>query len=569
MSRPAPLPASSPSWCWLARLRHAVLARLRPARRPLLHQLGGRLDGLPAVLFEAAGAGMLAIDRAGRIVRANAMLRDMVGALVDVSPGAPALLAFAADEREQVADEIRLALAGPTPRPPFATRLADARAGPEAAVTASVVALRDPHPRDPAAGPVAVGALLRLTDITLQRQLQIQLAQAQKLQAVGSLAGGIAHDFNNLLTAVQGAAEAIAGRETLDAETLDDAAQIRASAGRGAALVRQLLAFGRQQTLQPQVLAINATVEDLSGLLRRLLGGKIRLELVLEQPGRLVRADPTQLDQVLVNLAVNARDAMPDGGTLTLLTGHQTVYRPLLGGVEVIPPGRYVMIEVRDTGVGIPPEVLPRIFDPFFTTRREQGGNGLGLSTVHGIVRQSDGFLAVESEVGRGTSLRVYLPRHDGERVAIPLPPQAAAAPAGVRTASAAAPGPRGMVLLVDDEEPVRRLAERALARQGWQVLACESGEAALEQLDRLPAPGVSVIVSDMVMPGMDGAALVRAMRARLGMPRLPALLVSGYAEASLRGALADGQGMLFLAKPYALKELVERLEEAVAMASV
>ncbi len=330
----------------LSRLLAAALAwRDRGRRQPLLRQLAGRLEGLPAVLFEAAGAGMLAVDRAGRIVRANAVLHDMVGARADLSPGAPARLVFAAAEREQAMDEMRIALSGAPARPPFATRLEDARAGPEAAVSASVVGLR-------ADGPIA-GALLRLTDITLQRQLQAQLAQAQKLQAVGSLAGGIAHDFNNLLTAVLGAAEAIAGRGALDAETLEDAAQIRASAGRGAALVRQLLAFGRQQTLQPQVLAVNAVIGDLSGLLRRLLGRKIHLEVVLEQPGRRVRADPTQLDQVLVNLAVNARDAMPDGGTLTLQSGHLTVYRPLLGGVEVIPPGRYVMIEVRDTGGGI------------------------------------------------------------------------------------------------------------------------------------------------------------------------------------------------------------------------
>ena len=565
---------------WRERWRD-LLARLPPARRqPLLRQLAGRLDGLPAVLFEATGAGMLAVDRAGRVVRANAVLHAMVGAAVDLSPGAPARQVFAEPGRDQANDEIRLALAGGPPRPPFATRLADARAGPEAAVSASVVALRGAPPRRrgsaaasprPIEGPVA-GALLRLTDITLQRQLQAQLSQAQKLQAVGSLAGGIAHDFNNLLTAVLGAAEAIGGRGGLDAETLEDAAQIRASAGRGAALVRQLLAFGRQQTLQPQVLAVNAVIGDLSGLLRRLLGRKITLDVVLEEPGRRVRADPTQLDQVLVNLAVNARDAMPDGGALTLRSGHLTVYRPLLGGVEVIPPGRYVMIEVRDTGAGIAPEVLPRIFDPFFTTRREQGGNGLGLSTVHGIVRQSDGFLGVESEPGKGTSFRVYLPRYDGEKVAIPslpelprpeLPRPELPHPESAARAAPDAPG-RGTVLLVDDEEPVRRLAERALARQGWRVVAADCGEDALEQLAGLPAGGLSAVVSDMVMPGMDGAALVQAVRARLGAPGLPALLVSGYAETSLRGALAEGHGVAFLAKPYALKQLAERLAELV-----
>ena len=549
-----------------------LLRRRRPRRQPaLLRQLASPLTGLPALLFDATGTGLVVIDRAGRVVRANAVLRDMLGLLVDLSPGAPAALVFAAAERGQSWEEVRLALAGRPSRQSFATRLEDSRAGPDAAVSASVVPLREPA--TPGAEPPVVGALLRIVDITLQRQLQTQLAQAQKLQAVGSLAGGIAHDFNNLLTAVQGAAEAVAARPGLDADTAEDVAVIRASVGRGAALVRQLLAFGRQQTLQPQVLAVNDVVTDLSGLLRRLLGSAIRLEVELERPGRLVRADPTQLDQVLVNLAVNARDAMPDGGTLTLRSGHQTLYRPMPGGAEAIPPGRYVMIEVQDTGTGIPPDVLPRIFDPFFTTRRDQGGSGLGLSTVHGIVRQSGGFLDVDSTPGEGTRLRIYLPRHDGEPVAIPQAPEpgfpAPAAPAP------AEPMRRGIVLLVDDEEPVRRLAERALARQGWEVVSAECGEAALDRLAALPtagpggAPPIAAIVTDMVMPGMDGAALVRCARALLGRPALPALLVSGYAEASLRDALAAEPGVAFLPKPYALKQLAERLAEIAAPVGV
>ena len=215
-------------------------------------------------------------------------------------------------------------------------------------------------------------------DITAQRRLEAQLTQSQKLQAVGQLAGGIAHDFNNLLTAVMGAADDALARKLPDQETVEDLEQIRGSAERGAALVRQLLAFGRQQTLQPRPVSINASVESVSGLLRRLLGSTIRLELQLEQPGRTVRVDPTQLDQVLVNLAVNARDAMAEGGQLTLRTGSITLYRPLVRGEETIPPGRYVMVEVQDTGVGIPPDVLPRIFDPFFTTRARAGWQRAG-----------------------------------------------------------------------------------------------------------------------------------------------------------------------------------------------
>ncbi len=546
---------------------------------PLLRAFAGKLPPLPAVLFEQAGVGMLVADRAGRIVRANAMLHGMLGARADLDPGTPCIGAFAPGEREHVWDEVRAALAGRPPREPITTHLDDAQAAPEAAVSLSLVTLREARRKSLAAveAPVA-GVLLRIADITPQLRLQAQLAHSQKLQAVGSLAGGIAHDFNNLLTAVLGAAEAIGGRSpALDPDTAEDLEQISASAGRGADLVRQLLAFGRQQTLQPQVLVVNERIKSLSTLLRRLLGSSVRLDLHLEEPGRRVRADPTQFDQVLVNLAVNARDAMPDGGTLTLRSGHITLYRKLTGGAEIIPPGRYVMIEVEDTGCGIPPEVLPRIFDPFFTTRREHGGNGLGLSTVHGIIRQSDGFLAVESEVGRGTRLRIYLPRFDGEPMRIPRLPEPAA------TTSSALPGvalepasasptseltkipARGMVLLVDDEEPVRRLAERALARQGWRVLSADCAEQALERLDGLAAGEVpQAIISDMVMPGMDGTALVRAVRARLALPSLPALLVSGYAEASLRDALINEGGVAFLGKPYALKQLTERLAELV-----
>jgi two-component system cell cycle sensor histidine kinase/response regulator CckA len=212
------------------------------------------------------------------------------------------------------------------------------------------------------------------------------------------------------------------------------------------------------------------------------------------------------------------------------------------------------MIEVQDTGVGIPPEILPRIFDPFFTTRRERGGSGLGLSTVHGIVRQSDGFLAVDSEIGRGTSVRIYLPRWDGAAaMVIPRVPAVAPVPA-----PALRPGKQGVVLLVDDEDPVRKLAERALGRAGWQVLSADSAESALDLLQGRPenAPGLVALVSDMVMPGMDGTALAGAVREACHSPGLPVIFVSGYAENQLRGGL-DASGAVFLAKPYSLAELV------------
>ncbi len=505
----------------------------------VLTELGREPGGLAAALFEQPGIGFVAIDRAACVVRANAAAQMLAGASPDIAPGAPVHALFAESERAMAAAEIAACLRGQPSRPVFGLVL---RGG--ATVGVSAVALRDVD------GPVA-GALLRLTDLSAQRELEIQLAQAQKLQAVGQLAGGIAHDFNNLLTAILGAAESVAADPALPGDMAEDVAQIHASAGRGAALVRQLLAFGRQQTLQPVSLALNDVVVDISGLLRRLLGSQIRLEVELEQPGGHVRADPTQLDQVLVNLAVNARDAMPMGGVLTVRTGHETLLRTRTSGAEAIPPGRYLMVEVADTGIGIPREILPRLFEPFFTTRRERGGTGLGLSTVHGIVRQSDGFLDVESAPGRGTSFRVFLPRADDRAMSIPDPPVPGTAPPVGRVE-------RGTVLLVDDEAPVRRLAERALARAGWDVLAAESGEQALALLAERGVQRLVGLVTDMAMHGMDGIEVLRAVRASMKQADLPALLISGYARAALRDALGGEEGVTFLAKPYALGELVD-----------
>ena len=498
---------------------------------------------------------MAIIDRHGYIVRVNETLRRMVDRECDLSPGQSAQNIFCPERRHEVWDELAPALAGRWPPRVFVAMLRREEGSAEQTVEVAAVALRE-------ADESVSGVILQLNDITAQRRLEAQLTQSQKLQAVGQLAGGIAHDFNNLLTAVMGAAEDALARVQPDAETVEDLEQIRSSAERGAALVRQLLAFGRQQALQPRPVAINAAVDSLSGLLRRLLGSTIRLELQLEQPGRTVRVDPTQLDQVLVNLAVNARDAMTEGGQLTLRTGHITLYRSLVRTEETIPPGRYVMVEVQDSGVGIPPEVLPRIFDPFFTTRRDQGGSGLGLSTVHGIIRQSDGFLAVDSVVGKGTRIRIYLPRYDGDGVAIPHGP-AMAIEAGyedvdaiVRRAKLGA----STVLLVDDEEGVRRLVVRALSKAGWKVLDACSGDAALKLLaGREHGTPIHAVISDMVMPGMDGMTLVRTIRAQY--PLLPAILASGYAEEAIHGDLA-AEGISFVPKPYRLKALVSALEK-------
>lgn len=400
--------------------------------------------------------------------------------------------------------------------------------------------------------PVHLGAhagVLHIQDLGDIRRLETQLRNAERLSAVGELAAGIAHDFNNLLTAIAGAAEDLQARA--HPGELADLAQIRESAARGAALVRQLLAFGRQQTLQPRVFAVNDAVTQSAALLRRLLGSRIDLVLQLEQPGRHVRADPGQLDQVLVNLAVNAAHAMPGGGRLTIATGHRTLVRNLPLGSETVPPGRYATISVADTGTGIPPAVLPHIFEPFYTTRRAAGGTGLGLSTAHGIVRQSGGYLTVESEVKRGTCFTILLPRHEAE-AASPRPEPPPAGPPPPR------PDPVGPVLLVEDEAPVRRLAKRALERAGWTVLSCADASGALERF--ADTPEIAAIVSDVIMPGLDGPGLVEKLR--VAAPNLPAVLISGYADAASRERLASAN-IVFLAKPFAMAELVAAVDAA------
>jgi two-component system cell cycle sensor histidine kinase/response regulator CckA len=537
-------------------------------------------------------------------------LRAAVGALAETL--------FALADRQRIAAVLVAALRG-DPLPPLQVRLNAAGSAAAAAVALSVAPLRESD------GAIS-GLLLRLTDLSVEKRLEAELAQLQKMQAVGQLAGGIAHDFNNLLTAICAAADSVLERESCEAATLDDVRQIRQSADRGAALVRQLLAFGRRQPLMPAVVPVNAAVRNLSDLLTRLLGEQVRLRLELEEPGRSVRVDPSQLDQVLVNLAVNARDAMPGGGTLTLRTGHLTLYQPQRVGPDTMPPGRYVAIGVEDTGEGIPPATLPLVFEPFFTTRRERGGNGLGLSTVQGIVRQSGGFVTVESVVGRGTCVSFWLPRHEAAEVVsgttlwevspqagvpeVEVPqvgvpeaevPQVEIPEADVASSNGRPPadrhpdvlrpdGPRNgappiradfsqtpamtggppaktteqehYILLVEDEEAVRRLTERALRRAGWQVLAVDSAESAL---DLLPHPGgltgpPSVLLSDIILPGIDGTELARAARAI--WPALPIVLVSGYTDSALLGDLV-AQGVAFLTKPFRLRELVACVERA------
>jgi two-component system cell cycle sensor histidine kinase/response regulator CckA len=520
--------------------------RLSPAWRTssgrrLIDRLAGPPDDMLQALVQEAGVGMAILDRHGAILRMNPCLQRMGGC--DNSPADRVSAIFCEQQAGTVWAEIEPVLLGIRPPRKFVARLGASGV----TVEASSVVLRE------AEGPIS-GIVLTLVDISAQTRLEAQVMQSQKLQAVGELAAGVAHDFNNLLTAVIGAADEVLARGPADPDTIDDLRQIRSSADRGADLVRQLLTFGRQQALQPRIVAINDAVQSLAGLLRRLLGSNVALELNLDSPGPAVRMDPTQLDQVLVNLAVNARDAMRGGGRLTLCTRSITLDQAFVQGGETISPGCYGVVEVQDTGTGIPAEMLFRIFDPFFTSKRDQGGSGLGLFTVQSIVQRSGGFLAVESEEGRGTRFRIHLPRHEQETAESLPPPNTPRAPA------AADPGGR-TVLLVDDDDGVRTMTGRALRKRGWTVIAVDSGDAALAWLheDAARAGSLSIIVSDAMMPGIGGPALVRAVQAL--QPGLPAILTSGYAETAIPGGRAAGW-MQFLAKPYTLQAIMAVVEE-------
>lgn len=528
------------------------------------------------VLFEEAPIGIVIVDSGGVLRLANRAALALAGLAGAPPPEtAPIGELFHPEDRAKLETELSRVRGGLGTRPAVELRLAE-RVGPDGAALGCSVAMVAISPITEQDGAVS-GAVIRMTDITRLRVIETQLAQTQKMQAVGQLAGGIAHDFNNLLTTIIAATDLCLARQPLDEATQSDLLHIRRSAERGAALVRQLLAFGRRQALQPRLLRLADAIDDVAGLLRRLLGHRVVLELDLDLPSPMVRVDPVQFDQVIVNLALNARDAMPQGGRLLIRTGTLSVFRPMVRGQEVIPPGRYALVEVADTGIGIAPDDLPRLFEPFFTTKRDAGGTGLGLATVYGIVRQTGGFIAVDSTPGEGSVFRIYLPIVSGEDQAAEADPSPAASPSAAvssrlppavptsRTPGASRPpaGERGTVLLVEDEEGVRRLTARALEAAGWRVLAASCGDAALQMLAREPRPP-RLMVTDFVLPGMDGAAVLRAVRARHG--GLPAILVSGYSETVAREGLQDPD-LHFLPKPYTLRQLIDVVERMAAAA--
>jgi len=414
-------------------------------------------------------------------------------------------------------------------------------------------------------------AIVYALETTAQRTLENRVYQQQKMESVGQLAGGIAHDFNNVLSAIMMATDFLLNAHKPTDPSFQDIIQIKQNANRAAALVRQLLAFSRKQTLRPQVLDLGESLSDLGMLLKRLIGEKVALDVVHGRDLWPVKVDISQFEQVVVNLAVNARDAMPDGGKLTVRTANVGADAVADFAYKGMPAADYVLVEVSDTGTGIPHDIIEKIFEPFFSTKEVGKGTGLGLSTVYGIVKQTGGFVYADSEPGR-TSFRIFLPRHI-PGVAEEAPPVAAtlqpaiegaisAASSMAKTAAADLTG-QGVILLVEDEEGLRALNARGLASRGYTVLEASNGVEALEVLEK--EGRVDLVVSDVVMPEMDGPTLLKELRAR--DPNVKIIFVSGYAEEAFAKNLPSQEQYAFLAKPFTLKQLVAEVKETLTKA--
>ena len=408
-------------------------------------------------------------------------------------------------------------------------------------------------------------AIVYALETTTQRTLENRINQQQKMESVGQLAGGIAHDFNNVLSAIMMATDFLLNAHKPTDPSFKDIMQIKQNANRAAALVRQLLAFSRRQTLRPQVLDLGETLNDLGMLLKRLIGEKVTLETVHGRDLWPVKADLPQFEQVIVNLAVNARDAMPDGGKLTVRTANATAAECANYAAKGMPHADYVLVEVSDTGAGIPVEIIDKIFEPFFTTKEVGKGTGLGLSTVYGILKQTGGFIYADSKPG-GTVFRIFLPRYvpGAEEQAQSSAGEAPAITGALSAAEQAAHAAQtdltgqGTILLVEDEEGLRALNARGLTSRGYTVLEAGNGAEAIDIFER--QGDVDLVVSDVVMPEMDGPTLLKELRKRAPMVRI--IFVSGYAEEAFSKNLPDDEQYAFLAKPFTLKQLVAEVKK-------
>jgi len=471
---------------------------------------------------------------------------DGAGRLLDVNPRACDLTGYSREEL------LRLSVADTYP-PPQRNEARDRIAE----VTAGVTTVRE-RPllrKDGTVLTVEINARLlpdgrilgTVRDVTERRQLEQQLRQAQKMEAIGRLAGGVAHDFNNVLTAVFGYVDLLREELPQDSDAQKDLSEVRKAAERAASLTRQLLAFSRQQVLEPVVLELNELVTDFEKMLRRVIGEDVELRLALGADVGNVRADPGQLHQVIMNLVVNARDAMPTGGKLILETANAELTATYAELHKPVVPGPYVMLAVSDTGTGMTPEIQARIFEPFFTTKEKGKGTGLGLSTVYGIVKQSEGYVWVYSEPSKGTTFKVYLPRVDAAADELSKP-KATGTLAGTET-----------ILLAEDDAILRPLAKQLLEKLGYRVLEGGDAAEALAAAQRHTGP-IHLLIADVILPGPSGRELAR--RLAVARPDTKVVYVSGYTDDAIvhHGMLEPG--LNFLQKPFTPATLARKVRD-------
>ena len=522
-----------------------------PSRTLVINRAAGEEKGEPlraaevrfARFFNQTPMAIAAVDRGGRVVRANAAFARLCpDALKGDADDRKIYAGVIERDREALGAALARAAEGKTEIAPIDLTLAGE--GNRSARFFVFAAEEDVE---------QTAAHIFALETTEQRTLEHNFNQSQKMQAIGQLAGGVAHDFNNVLTAIIGYSDLLLANHRPTDPSFQDIMQIKQNANRAAGLVRQLLAFSRRQTLRPQVLQLGDVLSDLQMLLRRLVGEKVELEVKHGRDLWLVKADVNQFEQVIVNLVVNARDAMPEGGRILVRTRNVAAAETAQFSEKSLVSADYVVIEVEDNGEGIKPEIRDKIFEPFFTTKEVGKGTGLGLSMVYGIVKQTGGWVFCDSEPGQGATFRIFLPRFIPSETQEEPGKEVGKAPIADLTG-------RGTILLVEDEDAVRAFGARALSSRGYSVLEASSGADALRVVAEAQGK-IDLVVSDVVMPEMDGPTMLGELRKRgIGCK---IIFVSGYAEDAFSKNLPEGEDFGFLPKPFSLKQLVEAVKSS------
>ncbi|MEJ0062726.1 MAG: ATP-binding protein [Alphaproteobacteria bacterium] len=507
-------------------------------------------------LFAEAPIGVALLNPNLRITECNESLQKLLRRARTTLIDLPLADLLQADARTATIDQLHEALSGKDVMRPIEAHMIGGRH----VITLIYVKQFEAPARTPG-GASEKGLVLYFIDITDQKKMEMQFSQSQKMQAIGQLAGGIAHDFNNLLTAMIGFCDLLLQRHKPGDQSFADIMQIKQNGNRAANLVRQLLAFSRQQTLQPKLLNLVDVLAELSNLLRRLIGSGVSLRMVHGRALHPILVDQGQLEQVVINLVVNARDAMPKGGTVTVKTFNHHQDMPVVRGQDDMPAGDYVAIEVADIGIGIPPQIMERIFEPFFSTKEVGQGTGLGLSTVYGIVRQTGGFIDVQTHLGQGTKFIVYLPTPKEGAMAKAVAAAANDSEDNKERAGSDLTG-AGTILLVEDEDAVRIFSSRALRNKGYMVLEARNGEEAIAVVEKEGAK-IDLLISDVVMPQMDGPTMIAIVREK--RPDLKVIFISGYTEDKFRDQLKEGEVVHFLGKPFTLKQLASKVKDVLS----